>query len=84
MTALERRKAVLNKIAKAKVKKEQKHLFEGKNGNNCHHEWKKYKESIRIDWNVQSREYNGPISPYFIVYGCLKCKKRRYVDMKTS
>lgn len=80
------RRKLVARIAKYRTEREQQKLFEKTKGNVCDHEWKMYRESIRIDWNAKAmrdkpREYNGPAAPYFIVQACGKCKTKRYVDM---
>lgn len=83
------RSKLVDKINRSKAERDQQKLFEKNNGNICEHEWKTYKQIIKIDYSVtvlknQTREYNGPASPYFIVRGCHKCKSKHYVDMRSS
>lgn len=82
------RQDLLNKIAKRKSEREQQRLLKISDGTGCDHDKKLYRQNIEIDWNAeamrgQSRTYSGPLSPYFLVYGCTKCKKKWYVDMKS-
>lgn len=58
-----------------------------KNKNGCDHEWKTYKQIIKIDYFAtvmkgQIRQYSGPTAPYFIVKGCHKCHEKHYIDLK--
>ena len=84
----EARRKLIERINKAKADREQLRLLR-RNKNGCDHEWKTYKQIIKIDYSVtvlknQTREYNGPAAPYFIVRGCHKCKSKHYVDMRSN
>lgn len=70
------RRKLIERINKAKADREQLRLL-SRNKNGCDHEWKTYKQIIKIDYFAtvmkgQIREYSGPIAPYFIVKGCHK------------
>jgi len=83
------RRKLVDRINRSKAERHQQSLLKKNNGTDCEHEWKTYKQIIKIDYSVtvlknQMREYNGPAAPYFIVRGCHKCKSKHYVDMRNS
>lgn len=83
------RRKLVDRINRSKAERHQQSLLKKNNGTDCEHEWKTYKQIIKIDYSVtvlknQMREYNGPAAPYFIVRGCHKCKSKHYVDMRSS
>lgn len=68
------RRKLIERINRAKEDREQLRLLR-KNKNGCDHEWKTYKQIIKIDYFTtvmkgQIRQYSGPTAPYFIVKGC--------------
>lgn len=80
---------LVDRINRSKAERHQQSLLKKNNGTDCEHEWKTYKQIIKIDYSAtvmknKTREYNGPASPYFIVRGCHKCKSKHYVDMRSS
>lgn len=80
------RRKLIERINKAKADREQLRLL-SRNKNGCDHEWKTYKQIIKIDhfatvMKGQIRKYSGPTSPYFIVKGCHKCHEKHYIDLK--
>lgn len=82
----EARRKLIERINRAKADREQLRLLR-KNKNGCEHEWKTYKQIIKIDhfatvMKGQIRQYSGPTSPYFIVKGCHKCHEKHYIDLK--
>ena len=82
------KRRLIERIGKIKADREQQKLFE-KEKTHCKHEWKFYKETIKIDWNARAirstpRIYSGPPAPYFVVKGCSKCKQKKYVDMRSN
>ena len=83
------RRKLVDRINRSKAERHQQSLLKKNNGTDCEHEWKTYKQIIKIDYSVtvlknQMREYNGPAAPYFIVRGCHKCKSKHYVDMRSN
>lgn len=63
------RHKLIERINKAKADREQLRLL-SKNKNGCDHEWKTYKQIIKIDYFAtvmkgQIRQYSGPTAPYF-------------------
>ena len=83
------RRKLVDRINRSKAERHQQSLLKKNNGTDCEHEWKTYKQIIKIDYSVtvlknQMREYSGPAAPYFIVRGCHKCKSKHYVDMRNS
>lgn len=80
------RNKLMDRISRAKADRQQQRLLVKNDGNLCEHEWKTYKQIIRIDHSVevlknQPRNYSGPVAPYFVVRACPKCKTKRYLDM---
>ena len=82
------RRKLIERINKAKAEQiENNYRLLRKNKNGCDHEWKTYKQIIKIDYFAtvmkgQIRKYSGPTSPYFIVKGCHKCHEKHYIDLK--
>ena len=73
-------------IDEVRAERHQQKMF-WKRENGCDHEWKTYKQIIKIDYFAtvmkgQTREYSGPIAPYFIVKGCHKCHEKHYIDLR--
>lgn len=80
---------LVDRINRSKAERHQQSLLKKNNGTDCEHEWKTYKQIIKIDYSAtvmknKTREYSGPAAPYFIVRGCHKCKSKHYVDMRSN
>ena len=80
------RRKLMKRIDEVRAERHQQKMFR-KRKNGCDHEWKTYKQIIKIDYFAtvmkgQIREYSGPIAPYFIVKGCHKCHEKHYIDLK--
>lgn len=83
------RRKLVDRINRSKAERHQRSLLKKNNGTDCEHEWKTYKQIIKIDYSAtvmknKTREYSGPAAPYLIVRGCHKCKSKHYVDMRNS
>nr|DAT91430.1 MAG TPA: hypothetical protein [Caudoviricetes sp.] len=76
------RHKLAKQITEVRAKRNQQRLFSKRDGN-CNHEWRLYKQRLGIDRNRPTGDiYCGPPGPYLVVYGCTKCHKKRYVDLK--
>lgn len=80
------RRKLMKRIDEVKAERHQQKMFK-KRENGCDHEWKTYKQIIKIDYFAtvmkgQIRKYSGPTAPYFIVKGCHKCHEKHYIDLK--
>lgn len=82
------RKKLMDRLEQVRVKRQQQELLNKSGGSGCDHEWKVYRQNIRIDHGAEvikdkPRSYTGPIAPYFVVKACEKCKIKLYIDMKS-
>lgn len=75
------RRKLIERINKAKADREQLRLL-SKNKNGCDHEWKTYKQIIKIDHFATVMKGQIRPAPYFIVKGCHKCHEKHYIDLK--
>lgn len=82
----EAKRKLMKRIDEVRAERHQQKMFQ-KRENGCDHEWKVYKQIIKIDYFAtimkgQIRKYSGPTAPYFIVKGCHKCHEKHYIDLK--